>query len=485
MKRGTGFFLLCALVSACMPLQVASTSTNLPPAQIQTNSPTPVQETALPSQSETDLVKEKEPTEYDLEVLFDYANHSLQVHEQIRFTNNSTEPINEVQLVVEAQRLRAGFTLANSEVGDGPEIGEPELSGGLLRIPLFSSLNPGETILLELAYDLMLPAGSGTLNWTDRQTNFIDWYPYIPPYISGQGWLVHEPALVGEHLVFDIANFKVHIEVSNAPASLQIAAPAPAKTNGTTFDYEVRGARRFVWSASGQYEVLDAEFGDVNISIYYFNEHRDAAEASLRTTKQALEIYSSLYGRYPYESLAIVEAQFFDGMESDGIFFLDQSYFLEYNYSPRNYLTTLTAHEVAHNWWFGQVGSDQALEPWLDEALCIYSELLYYENTYPEMVNWWWEFRVDRFRPQGSVDSTIYEHLGFDPYVQAVYMRGAQFLQAVRIAIGDGPFFSFLREYSTRATGQIVTSVDFFKVLKDYSSADLDPIISEFFNTSN
>lgn len=396
--------------------------------------------------------------------------------------NNGNEPILALQLVVEAQRLGAGFNLIQSEVITGPQFDEPELSGGLLEIPLFNALNPSETIQFELGYELVLPAGAGTLSWTDRQTNFIDWYPYLPPYISGQGWLVHKPAPVGEHSVFESANFKVHIEVINAPASLQIAAPAPAEVNGTTFDYELRNARRFVWSASGQYEVLDAEFGDMPISIYYFNEHRDAAEASLLTAKQALEIYSGLYGPYPYESLAIVDAQFFDGMESDGLFLLDQSYFLEYNYNPRNYLTALTAHEVAHNWWFGQVGNDQALEPWLDEALCIYSESLYYENTFPEMVNWWWEFRIDRFRPTGPVDSTIYKHAGFDPYVQAVYMRGAQFLQALRAAMGDESFFAFLRDYSARGAGQIVTSEDFFTILSDHSSVNLDPIISEFFN---
>ena len=170
-------------------------------------------------------------------------------------------------------------------------------------------------------------------------------------------------------------------------------------------------------------------------------------------------------------------------MESDGLFFLDQSYFLEYNYSPRNYLTALTAHEIAHNWWFGQVGNDQAVEPWLDEALCIYSEVLFYENTYPEMVDWWWEFRIDRFRPQGSIDSSIYDHSSFESYVQAVYMRGAQFLQAVRTAIGDGPFFAFLRDFITSGAGQIVSSEDFFATLKRESSINLEPIISEYFSS--
>ena len=481
MNLRASLLLLFILISACATPQGNPTLSELPPAAVQTASPTntstAITEAAITAESQ----RQRIPTEYDLNVQFDYANHSLQVHEEINYSNSSSDPINELQFIVEARRLGASFSLTDLQIINGPLLSEPEFFGEILFVPLQNPIMPGEVVQLEMEYQLVLPAGAGTLSWTDRQTNFIDWYPYIPAYINSRGWLIHEAAPVGEHEVFESANFKVHIEVSNAPASLQVAAAAAATVNGTTFDFVLKNARRFVWSASGQYEVRDIVFEDIPVTIYYFNEHRDAAKSSLDTAKKALEIYSDLFGAYPYESLAIVDAQFFDGMESDGLFFLDQSYFLQYNYSQRNYLTALTAHEVAHNWWFGQVGNDQALEPWLDEALCIYSELLYYENFYPEMVNWWWEFRIDRFQPEGWVDSNIYNHTGFDAYVQAVYMRGAQFLQSLRNAMGDEAFFVFLRDYSAKGTGQILNKDDFFTLLKDHSRVDLDQIILEYF----
>ena len=481
MRRMAIPFALAIVASSCVQPQVATSAIDPPPATIQVTrsaSPQiPLAETSDPNEQNI----QRTPPQYDLAVLFDYSEHSLQVHERVTFWNDSSDSIAELQLVVEAHRSGAGFFLTDLRVNEETQTGEYELSDGILHIPMLDPLAPGETVRLEIEYELVLPAGAGTLTWTDRQVNFIDWYPYFPPYLNGQGWLVHQPAAVGEHSVFESANFRVNIEVFNAPASLQIAAPAPREGSGATFDYELRNARRFAWSASGQYEVLETEFEEVPVSIYYFSEHRDAAKASLATAKQALETYSALFGAYPYESLAIVDAQFFDGMESDAIFFLDRSYFLEYNYSPRNYLTALTAHEVAHNWWFGQVGNDQALEPWLDEALCIYSESLYYENTYPEMTDWWWEFRIDRFRPTGSVNSTIFDHASFDPYVQAVYMRGAQFIQRLRNAMGDAAFFEFLRAYASAGSGKIVSAHDLFRLMKYYGSTNLEPIITEFF----
>jgi hypothetical protein len=53
------------------------------------------------------------------------------------------------------------------------------------------------------------------------------------------------------------------------------------------------------------------------------------------------------------------------------------------------------------------------MEPWLDEALSIYSELLYYERYYADLVDWWWDFRVRRFHPVGWLKSTTYDHSGF------------------------------------------------------------------------
>jgi hypothetical protein len=480
-KFQRGFLLvLVFFLSACAQAQLATPS-SLPPAAIETRVPTVTLESTISSAEVQPEIREHHPPLYELDVVFDYSMHNIDVHEVITYTNNSGDPLGELVLVVEADRSGASFSVSRLTVNDEIQIADFDLSSGILSFQLPQNLEPGETIQVEIDYVLILPAGAGTLSWTDRQTNFIDWYPYVPPYIDDQGWLVHQPAVVGEHSVFESSNFAVHIQVENAPASLEIAAAAPAEQIGNNFTFSLLNARRFAWSASGQYELLTAEFQDIPIFIYFFNEHRDAAEAALRTAQQSLEVFTRFFGDYPYESLSMVDAQFFDGMESDAIFFLDQGYFLEYNYSPHNYLTMLTAHEIAHNWWFGMVGNDQAEEPWLDEALCIYSEMLYYENFYPEMVNWWWEFRIDRFRPSGFVDTSIYNHSTFESYVQAVYMRGAKLVQNIREAIGEESFFAFLRKYSAENAGQIATADDFFTILGDQFASDVEVLKADFF----
>jgi len=196
-------------------------------------------------------------------------------------------------------------------------------------------------------------------------------------------------------------------------------------------------------------------------------------------------LYGRLFGPYPHRSLAVVEADFLDGMEYDGLFFLSNGFYNLYHGTPGEYLVAVAAHETAHQWWFGLVGSDQALEPWLDEALSTYCERIYYENIAPEALNWWWEVRVKYYNPRGYVDDSIYnpqhEAQAYRAYRDAVYLNGAMFLEDLRGLMGDEAFFAFLKDYAARYRGQIASGADFFKVLRAHSSADLTPLLKKYF----
>jgi aminopeptidase N len=108
------------------------------------------------------------------------------------------------------------------------------------------------------------------------------------------------------------------------------------------------------------------------------------------------------------------------------------------------------------------VGNDQANNPYLDEMLATYCELLYFERFHPDKVKWWWDFRVFTYSSQDFVDSTVYEFNGARPYINAIYLRGVQMLDAARKAIGDEAFFRWLYTYSEATRGKIATPQDFW-----------------------
>lgn len=418
---------------------------------------------------------------YTFEVDFDFREQRLLVFERIDYANRSEGSLYELLLVVDAINQGAAFELDELAWGNGHVVQNYELSGGLLRLPLPEPLAPGERVTLVVRYQLTLPEKGGPLGYSEWQSNFADWYPFVPPYQAGTGWLIHLKAQVGEHLVYESANFEVLIRLGATPEALLIAAPAPAQEREDGLFYRLQRARRFVWSASDRLELLTGQVGEIPVQAFVLPEHQPAGEAALRVCIEALKLLQELFGPYPYESISLVEANFPDGLESDGLFFLNLDFFANYAGGRQNFLSTLIVHEVAHNWWFGQVGNDAALEPWLDEALATYSEALYYEQAYPELLDWWWQFRVLDYAPRGMVDSNIYEHAAFEPYVQAVYFRGALFLDALRGEMGDEAFFDFLRAYATQGSGKVMSGDEFFALLSVFSSEEYKELIINYF----
>jgi hypothetical protein len=404
-----------------------------------------------------------------LEAVLDYAAHQLSVRQVLTYPNTLEVPLAELVLAVEAD-ARPGVLALETFLVDGAPLA-PERDGARWRLPLARPLASGQSLRLESAYTLALPPlppgaadAAGGLGWTARQTNLGGWYPVVAPWRDGS-WLVHPAGGSGEHDVLAAADYIVTFTVVGPPevALAASAAGQPVELAGARrWQFAAAELRSFALSAGHEYRVSERAAGTTTVRAYTFPEHTRAGAAALEAAARALTVYGRLYGDYPYPQLALVEADFADGLEFAGLFFLGREYYAGYDGTPQNWLTAIAVHETAHQWWYGLVGNDQALEPWLDEALATYSELLYYESVHPKLVSWWWDFRVRRFQPVGPVDATIYELPAFRPYVDAVYLRGALFLHELRGAAGDAAFFAALQRYAAAHRAGLASGTDFW-----------------------
>jgi aminopeptidase N len=204
----------------------------------------------------------------------------------------------------------------------------------------------------------------------------------------------------------------------------------------------------------------------------------------LQTTVEALTVFTDKFGPYRHKTMTAVQGDFNDGMEYSGLYFISRDYFNLYDNTPKNYLVIIAAHETAHQWWFDSVASDQAFEPWLDEALSTYSERIYYETVYPELVDWWWGYRYFEFQQEGYVDTAIYDAGGQRPYWDKVYLTGARFFEDLRKQVGDEIFFTFLKDYYTQSVGKRTTGTDFFRVFHANTAADITELLVKYFQNT-
>ena len=490
-KISLSFLVIIFFLSACSSNQAAEIST--PTEQVfltlpVTETSAVFTETPIPTNTPLPTL---ERARYTLNTTIDYDAHTVTVDQTILYPNLTGNQLNALVLAVTPNLWDGSFSLTGISI-DGQPVTTYTLDGQRLDISLASLLPAGSTTEIKLQYTLTLPFAEQEdpsvsrpriYGYTSRQINLVNWYPFVVPYINGE-WTLHDPWFYGEHLVYDSADYEINLKFID-PATTPIVAASgvpEAQPDGST-RYTINSARTFALAASRDFQTSSTQVGDVTLTSYYFPFNEAGGQAALQASAQALQVYGARYGAYTHKSLAIVMGDFNDGMEYSAFYYLSRDFYNLYDGTPANYLTFVAVHETAHQWWFEQVANDQALQPWLDESLATYSERLYYENTYPDLVPWWWSYRIDFYKPEGFIDIPIYEGQGFRPYTNATYFQGAYFLEKVRQRIGDEAFFAFVQDYLNQGRGKIVTANDFFNILRSHSGTDISDLINQYFRS--
>ena len=506
--RITSYFLLLTFLISCSPQSpTAAVFTATPPPPATEIPPT---DSSLPTEPPT-AVPTLPPAlgrpQYTLDLQLSYTAKAATVNETIVYPNWTGETLTNLVLAVEPNLWSGGFSLKSIAVDNQPITHYTlEAFSQRLEVQLPQPLQPSGTITITITYGLILPQMQAYENasndirpqiygYSEKQVNFVDWYPFVVPYNPGQGWVLHNPWYYGEHLVYEVADFDVKVTFTDganpkvAASGAEVEPSAQATPEGTPSGvvsrrYMLQAGRTFALSMSDHFKVAQQTVGDVTVYSYYFGFYDAPGEAMLQTTVEAMQTFSERFGPYRHKTLSAVQGDFNDGMEFSGLYFISRDYFNLYDGTPQNYLVAIAAHETAHQWWFDAVANDQALEPWLDEALSTYSEVIYYETIYPDLVDWWWGYRYFEFQQAGYVDTQIYDGGGQRPYWDKVYLTGARFFQALRERVGDEIFFAFLKNYYNQSVGKRVTSADFFRVFRENTAADITELLITYFKNT-
>ena len=407
-----------------------------------------------------------------------YTQYEVDVVQTVRYVNRESVALSSLVLTVEPNRWSRVFDLLAVRVENVEA--EYVLDGKRLEVMLPEVLNPLCEAQLTLTFQLDLPrigegiyVSHGYFGYTERQLNLGSWLPTMAVY-RDEDWMVHPAYLVGEQDVLPVADWDVMLSLIGEGQPPIIAAPGVAtQLSDRSWRYLHQGAREFSVSMSHVFNVITQEaVNGTLVEVYSYDDavvtvagtEIDTAQHALDVGVHSFEMYSDLFGAYPFERLLIVQGDFPDGMEFSGLVFVGSDWFTNYPGNPASYLTLITVHEVAHQWWYALVGNDSAMIPWLDEALSTYSEYIFLEEFYPDLTEWWWQFRVNSFSPVGNVDNSVYMFDTSRNYINAVYLRGAAMMHAIRQDIGTEAFFDALYAYAEAQSGLIATPEAFWSV---------------------
>ncbi|MBI3193722.1 MAG: M1 family metallopeptidase, partial [Ignavibacteriae bacterium] len=207
---------------------------------------------------------------------------------------------------------------------------------------------------------------------------------------------------------------------------------------------------------------------------YVLPEQLASAQANLPRTVDMLEIYSDLFGLYPFITEKYGHSQFGwgGGMEHQTMTSLG------------GFSEGLVAHELAHQWFGDMITCRNWPNIWLNEGFATYLEALYYERRYGATA-YWGSITAEMNSAKTAVGS-IYvrdtNNIGNLFNGSLVYAKGATVLHVLRHVIGDTAFFTSMYNYANDPRFKYGTAVtaDFQSVCETVSGKDLDYFFNEW-----
>jgi aminopeptidase N len=321
--------------------------------------------------------------------------------------------------------------------------------------------------------------------------------PIIDPDKSKDGWI---PTNDGAFVVNERQGSPSWVPVNDTPkdkATFDYAITVPkgrtavangllvgVTDNGATTTWRWRAkdptAPYLATATNGVFEMRVGSIGGIPDYNFVDPQTRDypdkiptpgLAWERLETNTPAVELFSSLYGPYPFESVGGVMDW------APNVF-----YSLESQTRPMywNLVDEPTVvHEIAHMWWGDSVSLEVWPDIWLNEGFATWSEWIYSEKTGGPSA----QSFFDRLYATPE-DSDAGEDLWFpapnaipgpaEMFHTPVYDRGAMTLQALRVKVGDALFFSLLRTWYGENRNGNVTTGDFIALAERISGRQLD-----------
>ncbi len=388
----------------------------------------------------------------------------LDAVEELELTNRSAGAIDHVNLSV-VPRALGYLTMEEPITVDGHEVETEWTTSINLRVPL--DLAPDATALISIPFridvGLSPDAFTARLSRANGVLSFGQWFPIVSTE--------HEIYGLGDpQISFTADAIRLELATTTALGRDAVACPGLASapdTTGTSWTCESTDVRDFSFVVNPRFRLTERDVEGTQLRVYT-ETVSGAVTADL--AQQALIGLSQAFGAYPWEDLVLAEVGSGGGfsMEYPRMIHLTRDKVAD---------TYVVYHEVAHQWFYAQLGNDQQREPWLDEGFADFSARYLMgigENqcsTRPvnsEVFAW----------EAGAITGGDWSSC--DGYFHTVFYRGTEFLNLVRASMGEDAFFGAMRDWVSRYRFGFTTGDRLLGHLASRTDADLTPIFDAY-----
>lgn len=230
-----------------------------------------------------------------------------------------------------------------------------------LVVPLAAPRGPGTAIVATMPFTLRLPgAVSDRISRAGGSVRLGSFFPLLG-WEPGVGWAMEPPtAGFAEASTAPVADFDVTVAL---PPGLGALASGTYDGSGR---FRAQAVRDFALSV-GRFRVAAGTAmapHPVQVQVGVAEGVPESPAAYLAREVALLQAMAARYGPYPWPSFTLaVTPGLRGGIEYPG----------HVMQGPGS-LGRTTTHEVAHQWFYALVGSNQGRDPWLDEGLASWAE---------------------------------------------------------------------------------------------------------------
>jgi hypothetical protein len=322
----------------------------------------------------------------------------------------------------------------------------------LLALALPKPSPAGRPVTVDLDFVLTLPkAGVDRWGLTGRTAWWSSGHPLLA-WVRGAGWAT-EPAvgLLGETATSEVADYDVTVTAPGKWTVLGNGVMDEPQPNGLrTRRWHFRNPRaRDVAVVVGPFAVRRSRVGGVPLTVAVSEELATGTEAEAvfgpvtANAVESLQAYVRRFGPFPFPALTVVALDPIGsaGVEYPGLVLVGSKRY-----------DVVVPHEVAHQWFYGLVGNDQARDPWLDESFATYAEALFNDDA---------DHYLDTLGSGGRVGEPMAYWDGHRrDYGRVVYAKGAAALLTARQEAGASLFDALVRCYVNEHAYRVATPAD-------------------------
>lgn len=357
----------------------------------------------------------------------------------------------------------------------------------IMKLPLPNPLPPGGRVELEIDFMVKLPEIFVRMGYYGEDFMIGQWFPKMAVLEEDRNWNAHQYHFQSEFFA-DFGTYDVSI---TAPLRYVIAATGrlidtrEESDSTKTLVFRAEDVHDFAWAASPDYRISKRVVDGTEVSLFYKPEHKENVHRIMDFAEFVLKYYNLCFGKYHYNHFTMVDAKI--GLGGGAM-----EYPTLITYSPSRVppekirLDALALfHEIAHQWWYGMVASNEFQEAWLDEGFAVYSQRRALEKRFgrrASLLDLWGieSSELDFARLSYLLDlqsdpivKNSWEFRDYLSYRANVYSKASLVLETLRGYLGEKRMNKLLKEYFRRYKFRHPKTSDFIQLANEVAGEDL------------